>query len=106
MAVQPLGKITVEIPGKPVPISKFPITCHSIFFQALPSNLGMLYIGIATMNTLTGEGLVAHLLSPRPTYLPSFEVTVESLANGLDAAHWFIASDSVGAGAQVTVVTI
>lgn len=106
MAVQPLGKITVKIPGQPVPISESPISCHSIFFQALPANLGMLYIGMAALNSSTGEGLVAHLLCPQKTYLPSFEVTVESLANGLNAADWFIASDAVGSGAQVTVVTI
>lgn len=106
MVVEPLGKVISGGAGHAAQISKRDIFCHSIFFQALPSNLGMTWIGVKNLNTMTGEGVVACLLAPTPTYLPSFEVTIESLANGLNAGDWWIASDAPNVGAQVTLVTI
>lgn len=108
--IQALGKITVPVPGTPVQAAaglaaeERQLKCHAVLFQALPTNVGKVYIGLAGMNKSTLVGVYAVLAVPTANQLPTFSAALTWSANGLPLSSFYVDADDVDEGALCTIL--
>lgn len=114
MPIEIIGKIAVgNIEGfTPVAISsvlqavheRF-LTFHAALFQAMATNTGKVYIGSATMNKLTLEGVAAVLAVPTANSIPSFGISNPLSPAGVDLSVLYLDADFQDEGALLTLLT-
>lgn len=108
--VDSLGYVTVTTPGtlvratvnEPDPTRR--IGVQAILFQALPTNAGVVYYGLAGMNRTTGVNVLGILPAPSdPTTgpFPSASPSLPLSAAGLNAADFYVDADSGSDGVLV-----
>lgn len=108
--IQPIGKLVVATPGTLIgatstlqhPTKVFPI--HGVMFQALPTNVGLVYIGRASMNRSTLEDVFAILPIPTSNVLPTFSVALTISPNGLVLNEFYIDADEASDGALCSIL--
>ncbi len=107
-----VGKVPVTVPGTPVPAygtlsaREYNQGVHGVMFQALPANVGLVYIGASNMNKSTLVGVYAVLAIPTTNSKPSFSVAQTISPNGLSLKEFFIDADQAGEGALVTFLRV
>ncbi len=90
MPLRPLGKITVPAGGTPVSILASMQAAgllfksyHAAHFQALPANVGKVYIGTSTMDRTTLANCIHVLAAPASGSIPSFGMALIGSAAGI-----------------------
>lgn len=109
MALHSLGRITVPTPGTAVqctinqssPQARIP--CHAIMLQALPGNIGKVYIGLVGLNRNTGAQQLAYLAIPTSNTIPAYSATISYAPGGLNIADFYIDADIANDGVLVTL---
>ena len=106
MSLHSNGSTTVPSAGTPAPLisSQIRTACHAFMVEALPTNVGNIYIGLSNMNKATMVGVVAVLAKPTANTIPSFSSTVSYAPSALDLAQIFIDADSSGDGVVASYV--
>lgn len=101
--LQSFGVVIVSTAGHPMQISLVPINCNAIYFQALSTNTGKIYIGLAGLNKSTLANNLRVLLPP-----PAGAVTLDSWNPQARASHGpmdlstiFIDADNSGEGVEI-----
>ena len=105
-----IGPMRVAVPGTPVrftstqanPTEKF--SCHGVLAQALPLNVGKVYVGMSTMNRVTLANVVAVLAIPTDNTIPSFTVALTLSPNAINLADLYVDADIALEGALVSVL--
>jgi hypothetical protein len=79
-------------------------SCQGIFFQALRTNTGSVYIcSTATPNLTTGIGVIAEIPAPTsPTSIPAFGFDNPGAAAAFNLAELYILPTVSGEGVRVT----
>lgn len=116
MAIDSGDTVTVPTPGTPVaavinipntgPPQDRKISCHGILFQALPTNLGMVYVGKRSMSVAGGTGIFARLGVPTANLIPSFSVAITIAPNALTLNEFYIDADNPDEGVNVTYLVL
>jgi len=109
--IQSLGKLT-PTPGTPLrATTNLPgtpehprLAVHGVMFQALPTNVGRVYIGTPTLNRTTFVGLYAILAVPAGPALPTFSTALTLAPNAINVADFWVDVDTGGDGVLVTVL--
>lgn len=110
MAWHSLNRVTVTTAGTPVRLSATRQGCQTIFFQALQTNTGKIYIlDSASGNKTTGQGILATVPAPTlfggvATVLPWAAVTIPSAPAALSVERIWLDADNSGEGVQVSIV--
>lgn len=101
--LQSYGVVKVITPGTPTQVAMNPINCNAIYFQALSTNTGKIYIGLAGLNKSTLANNLRVLLPP-----PAAAVTLDSWNPQALASHGpinlntiFIDADNTGEGVEI-----
>lgn len=115
--LQVCGPISVVTPGTLIRASSVVTTdahgivnsvtrfkCHAALFQAKHGNVGIVYIGLATMVRSTLAGCAAQLAIPTANSIPSFSVALTLSPDGVDLSDLWIDADSAGDGVLVTLL--
>ena len=107
MIINSLGRISVPVPGTPVPLTaNAAITASKVFVQAIPGLTGKTYLGAASMTKSTLAG-VARILSPNPTggFSENFFLESQDGTNSIPLAEYSVDADVAGEGLLVTYWT-
>lgn len=113
MALIARGAFTVTTPGTPVPITApstgsgtggNPFNIHGVLFQALPTNTGKVYVGLAGMNKATYVGVLAILPIPTENFLPAFSTSLTIAPNALILTQFAIDADNASDGVLVSAL--
>ncbi len=83
-----------------------PVICHGVMFQALPTNVGIVYIGSRTMDKTTLTNLFAMLPVPTANLLPSFSCAITVAPNALAVNEFWVDADEGGDGVIVTYLVL
>lgn len=108
--IRAYAKILVAAPGVPVRVTVNESTpsasqgCHGVLIQALPSNLGKVYIGNSEMNKSAFTGLFAFLPIPTTNFIPSFSAALTLSPGGIQLRDLFIDADLANEGVIVTIL--
>lgn len=97
--IKSLGYVTVTTAGTPVratinqadPTAR--IGAQTVYFSAMPSNVGAMYVGTAGMNRTTGVGVVGIIGTPTTELGQSFNPSLPTLPAGLNVADFYIDAD-------------
>jgi hypothetical protein len=109
------GKLLVASSGTPinVPVPNFswagpatPVltTVHAFMIQALSSNAGKIYIGVAGMSKASLAGVLVVLPVPTVNLIPTWSVSVTEGANALSLSDLWIDADNSGEGVTISGV--
>jgi hypothetical protein len=106
-----LGVVRVPLIGVPIrstinlptPSSRYAV--HAILFQALPENTGRVYIGTASLNRVTKQGVLGTLAVPTANSLPTFSMALTISPNAIHAHDLYIDADNNTDGVTVAVLT-
>ena len=103
-----LGTARVVTPGTPVAISTLDTggfgKVHGIMIQALPANVGKVYLGTATMNRAQVTGLFAVLAIPTSNVIQSFSAAITQAPASIQLKDLYLDADNGNDGAIVTVL--
>jgi hypothetical protein len=108
-----LGKLVTVAAGTPVqvpppalpgagPASPALSTVHAFVVEALESNTGKVYIGIAGMDKTTRVGVLMTLPVPTANLIPTFSVSLTAAANALSLTDIWIDTDNNGEGVTIS----
>jgi hypothetical protein len=104
------AKILVAVPGVPIRVTSGESVpadargCHGVLIQALPTNLGKVYIGTATMNKAAFTGIFAFLAIPTSNFIPSFSAALTLSPGGIQLRDLYIDADLANEGVIVTAL--
>lgn len=112
MSIQSLGITKVTSPGTPVPVTSNQndptkrVPTQSIVFQALPGNVGIIYVGSNGLNK--GTGLEQFAFIPKPTNsltgpFPTATISIPEEAAGLNATDFYVDADNANDGVLVAI---
>jgi hypothetical protein len=107
--IQALGKL-LPTPGAPLRATTNltppgdRLNVHGVLIQALPTNVGRVYIGKQTLNRAAFTDLYAVLPIPAGAALPSFSTALTLAPNAINVADFWIDVDSAGDGVLVTAL--
>jgi hypothetical protein len=108
--IQSIGKLTVAVPGTLVRATSGqanpaqPFSCHGVLFQALPANVGRVYIGSSVLNRAALTGVFSVLVIPTATIIPSFSVALTIAPNGIKLDDFWVDADTATDGVIITVL--
>lgn len=108
--IQAIGKLTVPVPGTPVRATSGQsnpaanLICHGFLFQALPTNTGKVYIGVAGMDKAALSDVLAILPVPTSNLLPTFSAAVTIAPNALRLEQLYLDADNPDEGAICTIL--
>lgn len=108
--LEALGRTRVTSAGTPVaiaasiPASINPQTAHAIIIEALPTNVGKVYIGKSTLNKSTFVGVLVVLPTPTANSIPTFSLAVTQAANAIKLSDFYIDADNANDGVIVTAL--
>lgn len=105
----PLDVIRPE-PGKPASIllnkpnvaNWNPPVANSLFFQALPGNVGYVYVGVKGMSKAANTNIIGLLPPPTANHLPEIDWDNTSQPNPFDLTSYFVDVDVAGDGVRVS----
>jgi hypothetical protein len=104
MIINSLGKVSVAVPGTPVPLTVNPaITASKIFIQAIPGLTGKTYFGSKSLVKSTLAG-VARVLAPNPAsgFSENFFLESQDGDNSIQLSEYAIDADVANEGMLVT----
>lgn len=118
MATLSLGKVTVSSPGNPVqatinqprPADRYPV--NGYMCQSLPTNTGLVYIGLKNMNKATLVGVLGILPVPTPNamsvplVLPTFSASAGAVPVVDDMTFIYVDADIAGNGCIISAVSL
>lgn len=94
----PLGLISPTA-GTPLPITTTVQRAHTVIVQAWITNTKNIFIGREGMNTATGEGVIAVLMTPGA----SVQFSIDTW-DAMDPRMIFVDTDNTGDGALCSVI--
>jgi hypothetical protein len=108
--IQSLGRLIVAVPGTPVrvttnlpqPTDRY--ACHGVLLQALPSNVGRVYIGTSGLVRATFANVYAYLAVPTANQGPTFSAALTLAPNAVQLQDMFIDADNANDGVIVTTL--
>ncbi len=108
--IQAIGKLLVASPGtlvratsgQPDPAAN--LRCHGFLFQALPGNLGKVYIGGPGLVRASLADVLAILAIPTTNLLPTFSAAVTISTNSLSLEGIYLDADFSNEGALCTIL--
>lgn len=109
------GAVIVPTPGTPVQVTApatgsgnggNPYAIHGVMFQALPTNTGKVFVGIAGLNATTYANVAAILPIPTTNFLPVFSTSITIAPNALILTEFWIDADNADEGVLVTWVRV
>jgi hypothetical protein len=108
------GKTTVPNSGTPVQVSVPAAiagpgspglsSAHALLIQALSTNLGKVYIGVAGLSKATLANCLVVLPIPTVNLLPTFSISLTTAANALSLSDLWIDADNAGEGVLISAV--
>lgn len=110
--MESLGRVRIVTPGvlvrvtvnQPVPSARY--ACHGVMFQALPSNVGNVYIGLSGLVRATLAQVLAVLAIPTVNSFPTFSAALTLAPNAVQLQDLYIDADNANDGVIVaTLVT-
>lgn len=110
MAIHSLGKVTVGTPGTPVQVTinqavpNARLACNALMIQALPSNVGKVYVGLVGLNKSTLAQAIAVLATPTLNTIPAYSATALNAPGGLNMVDFYVDADNVNDGVLVAYV--
>ena len=114
---QILGKLTVTTPGTLVratrdivnntlglrnDVTKF--SCHAVLFQALSTNVGLVYIGGSALVRASLANCGHVLAVPTTNILPSFGISLTNAPAGVNLSDLYIDADNANDGVLIMVL--
>ncbi len=108
--IQAIGKLIVPSPGTPVRATSGQtnpaanLRCHGFLFQALPANLGKIYIGTLGLDKSSLANVLAILAVPTANLLPTFSAAVTISTNSLSLEEIYLDADFSNEGALCTIL--
>lgn len=103
-----LGPTRTLVPGTPVrveaPILSDRPTCHACIIEALPDNLGKVYIGVAGLNKVTLVGVLLVLPIPTANMIGTFSISMAQAANAIRLTDFYIDADVADDGVLVSAL--
>jgi hypothetical protein len=104
-----LGPTRSVVAGTPVPVAIPPElagrpTCHACLIEALPGNVGKVYIGTTGLNKATLTGVLVVLPTPTANLLGTFSIAVAQAANAIRLTDFWIDADTAGDGVLVSAL--
>jgi hypothetical protein len=108
--IKAIGKFTVAAAGTPVrltsqeatPNEYYPV--HGILIQALPDNVGKVYIGNSTMNRAARTDLFGVLAIPTANSIPTYSAALTLSPNAIQLKDFYIDADTATDGVIVSVL--
>lgn len=105
MGLVSLGKKTVAVAGNPVVLSATPLNANALYFQALSTNTGKIYIGSSALVKATLAGCFRVLGIPTATgELVEWDVPSHVFTAPFDLGAIFIDADVGTEGVLVAVL--
>src|SRR5580704_15588312 len=104
MIINCLGRVSVAVPGTPVPLTTNRATTASkLFVQVIPGLTGKTYLGLTTLTKATLAG-VTRILWPNPSggFSENFLLESQDGTNSIPLAEYAIDADVAGEGLLVT----
>ena len=108
--IRPVARLVVAVPGTLVRATSQEadpdkhIAIHGVMFQALPTNVGIVYIGTSALVRATFTNCFAYLPVPTTNQAPTFSAALTIAPNGLALGQYYIDADNAGDGVLVTVL--
>lgn len=108
--IRSLGKFTVAVAGQltrvtnSAPDFQNDARVHGILIQALPDNVGRVYIGASDMSRAARTGLYGMLATPTANILPTFAAALTISPNALKFTDFYIDADNANDGVIVCVL--
>jgi hypothetical protein len=108
--IRAYAKILVPVPGVPQRVTLNEANpaatqgCHGVLIQVLPTNLGKIYVGTATMNKTAFTELFAFLAIPTSNFIPSFSAALTLSPGGIQLRDLYIDADLANEGVIVTAL--
>jgi hypothetical protein len=98
------GIVTVPTAGIPVQVSPTPTNCNAVYFQALSTNLGKIYIGLKNLKSSTLVGGLRVLMPPpvSPLFLDSWNPQGRTAAAPIDLSALYVDVDNSGEGVEIS----
>jgi hypothetical protein len=107
MIINCLGRVSVPVPGTPVPLTtNHAITASKLFVQVIPGLTGKTYLGSKTLTKATLAG-VARVLWPNSGggFSENFFLESQDGTNSIPLAEYSVDADVAGEGLLVTYWT-
>jgi hypothetical protein len=110
MAMRTIGYVNITTAGTRVrvtvgetdPTARIP--CHTIFFQAHPSNTGVIYVGNSAVSS--SAGLFATLPIPTNNIHPTFELGLAQSPNAFNLVDFYVDASVNGDDVLVSYLTM
>jgi hypothetical protein len=108
--LKPIGRFLVPVAGTPVRLTSTQpnpaetFSCHGVFIQALPTNVGKVYVGTSALNKTTLVGVIAIIAIPTANNLPAFTAALTLAPNAINLADLYLDVETGGEGALVSVL--
>lgn len=104
-----LGQTVVMAPGTLVPLTIPPAVInppnvHAFIVEALPGNVGKVYLGDATLVRATKVGCFIVLPIPTNNFIPTFSCSIVAGANPLRIDTLRVDADNANDGVLVTAI--
>jgi hypothetical protein len=103
-------KLLVPIPGSPVRVTSLEPDpdrsqgCHGVLIQALPGNLGKIYIGNANVSKAASTDVYAFLAVPTTNFIPTFSAALTMSPGGIQLRDFWVDADFANEGVVVTIL--
>jgi hypothetical protein len=107
--IQAFGKL-LPTPGTPLRATSNltapgeRLNVHGVLIQALPTNVGRVYIGKQTLSKTAFTDLYAVLPAPSGSALPSFSTALTLAPNAINVTDFWIDVDTAADGVIITVL--
>lgn len=106
--VKSLGRTVVLTPGTKValtmPAGILPGTAHALIIEALPTNVGKVYVGESTLVRATFVGVIVVLPIPTANSIPTFSMAVTQAANAIRVTDFYIDADTANDGVVCSII--
>lgn len=98
-----LGKKTVATAGTPVQVVLVTTNCNAVYFQALSTNTGKVYVGLSGLVKATLVNVLRVLVNPPATPLFLDSWSPQGITIGpIDLVNVFLDVDTNGEGALIS----
>ena len=90
-----------QVAGNPV---MNPPSCHALLIQALSTNAGKIYIGLAGLDKATLAQVLVVLPVPTANLLPAFSIAVTVAGNAINVGDLWLDADTSGEGVLLSAL--
>jgi hypothetical protein len=96
-----VGAAPLKIVAPPV---MNPPSCHAVIIEALPSNTGKIYIGLAGLDKVSLAQVLVILPIPTANLLPTFSIALTVAGNAINVGDLWLDADLPGEGVLLSAL--